>query len=180
MPMPSRACYPARTDRRYRGSPSDCLSPSNCRHKSSRQTRWYRRHVTAQTSPEADLFSPASYLLDRRDLPARSRCSLWRLLPIQDGQAARNASPFSATAQRLYRLLSGKAGGSDGKSRPEFLRRYGLLPVHPRLSSATATSARSWQSNRLLQQSRWKAGGTLRSESPPGSRRSSHRGSARS
>ncbi|MNZ72991.1 hypothetical protein D3C78_913890 [compost metagenome] len=142
--------------------------------------RLNRHRAAAQSCSATALFSPAERRWRHRDPPAPRRCSLSPPLPIQDDPAAYSSSSSSAAVRRLYRLLCDTFRADGGKSRPEFRRRSALHPAHPGLSSATVTSARSWQSSRLLLQSRSTADGTLRSESTPYPHRSSRRGSARS
>ena len=179
MPKPSPACYPGLTGQRCRGWPSGYPAPSSCRCRSSRMMPWYRRHAAARSCSAAGLSSPPGCRWRRRDPPAPRRCSLSRLPQTQDDPAACSASSSSAAAQRLCRLRCGTFRAGGGKSRPGSRRRFALRPGRPGLSSATAASGRSWQWSRPLPQSRWTAGGTLRSESRPDRHRLTPRGSAR-
>ena len=87
-------------------------------------------------------FSPAKCHFDRRDPPARSRCSLLPPLPIPDGPAACSASSSSAGVPRPSRLRCGTVRAGDGKSRQGFRHHCALHTGHPDLSSATAASGR--------------------------------------
>ncbi len=145
MPRPSPACCPDRTDRCYRGSPSGCLSRSSYRRKSSRKTRWCRRRASAQTNSAARLSSPAGCRSDRKGPPAPRHCSLWPLPPIPDDPGVCTSSSFSAAARRLCRLRCDTSRAGDGTGPRGFPRRSALRPGRPPLSSATATSGRSWR-----------------------------------